>query len=180
MQVPLQITIRNIAASEALETHVRDRVAKLEALHGHITSCRVSVEQTDRHQQQGRQFHVGVDLRVPGKQIAVHRDHHEDVYVALRDAFDTVKRQLEEFVHLQRGQVKVHATPQHGWVARMQRDEGHGFIRTADGRELYFSRENVVHPRFDELDEGTAVQFIEDIGAEGAQAKRVSAGKHGH
>jgi cold shock CspA family protein len=81
-------------------------------------------------------------------------------------------------VRLQRGDVKVHETPQHGQIARLFPEEGYGFITTGDGRELYFSRENVTHPAFEELELGTTVQFIEDSGAEGLQAKRVSVGKH--
>jgi ribosomal subunit interface protein len=180
MQVPLQIAIRNVARSEALEAHIREKVAKLEEFHTHITSCRVSVEQMDKHHHQGRQFQVTVDVRVPGKEVVVNRDHHEDVYVALRDAFDSVKRQLEETVRLQRGAVKAHETAQHGQIARLLREEGYGFIQTADGRELYFSRENVVHPGFDDLEAGTPVQFVEDAGAQGPQAKRVSVGKHNY
>jgi ribosomal subunit interface protein len=178
MQVPLQITTRDVAHSDALEAHIREKAAKLEEFHPHITSCRVRVEQLGQHHQQGRQFRVRIDVRAPGKEIVANRDHHEDVYVALRDAFDSVKRQLEETVRLQRGAVKVHETPQHGEVARLLREEGYGFIQTADGRELYFSRENVVHPGFDELEAGTPVQFIEEDAAEGPQAKRVSVGKH--
>ncbi len=178
MQVPVQITIRDMPRSEALEAHIRDSAAKLEEFHDRITSCRVTVEQTAQHRHQGRPFRVSIDLRVPGKEIVANRDHHEDVYVALRDAFDAAKRQLEETVRLQRGDVKVHEAVQHGEVVRMFPEEGHGFIRTADGRELYFSRENVVHPAFDQLESGAQVQFIEETGAEGLQAKRVSVGKH--
>jgi len=36
----------------------------------------------------------------------------------------------------------------------------------------------VVHPPFEHLEPGTVVQFIEELAAEGPQAKRVSAGKH--
>ena len=57
-------------------------------------------------------------------------------------------------------------------------EEGYGFIATADGRELYFSRENVVHPTFDDLAVGTEVQFLEEMAEEGPQAKRISVGKH--
>jgi ribosomal subunit interface protein len=178
MQVPVQITFRDMPRSDALETHIRDSAAKLEEFHDRITSCRVTVEQTAQHHHQGRQFRVRVDLRVPGKEIVSNRDHHEDVYVALRDAFDAVKRQLEETARLMRGDVKAHEPAQHGEVVRMFREEGHGFIRTTDGRELYFSRENVVHPGFDQLESGVPVQFIEETGAEGLQAKRVSVGKH--
>jgi ribosomal subunit interface protein len=178
MQVPLQITIREVPHSEALETHIRDKAANLEEFHPHITSCRVTVEELGLHHHQGRQFRVRIDVRVPGKEIVANRDHDADVYVALRDAFDSVKRQLEEAVRLQRGDVKVHETPQHGQIARLFPEEGYGFITTGDGRELYFSRENVTHPAFEELELGTTVQFIEDSGAEGLQARRVSVGKH--
>jgi ribosome-associated translation inhibitor RaiA len=39
---------------------------------------------------------VRVDLRVPGREIVASREHHEDVYVALRDAFESAHRQLED------------------------------------------------------------------------------------
>jgi ribosomal subunit interface protein len=179
MQVPLQITMHGFSHSDALEADIRERVAKLEQFHPRMTSCRVAVEETRKHHQQGRQFTIRLDVRAPGKEIVVTRDHHEDIYVALRDAFDSAKRQLEEVVREQRGDVKLHETPQHGKVARILMDEGFGFIETADGRELYFSRENVVDPRFEQLEPGVAVQFIEEMAAEGPQAKRVSVGKHG-
>jgi len=63
-------------------------------------------------------------------------------------------------------------------VARILAGEGCGFIVTADGRELYFSRDNVVTPPFEHLAPGTEVHFIEEPAAEGAQAKRVSARHH--
>jgi cold shock CspA family protein len=65
-----------------------------------------------------------------------------------------------------------------GRVARLVEDEGYGFIETPDGQELYFHRENLASNNFDQLAEGSEVQFLEDIGSEGFQAKRVSTGKH--
>ncbi len=180
MQVPLQITTRDMPHSDALEAQIREKAAKLEEFHPRITSCRVTVEQLGQHHHQGRQFRVRIDVRAPGQEIVTNRDHHEDVYVALRDAFDAMKRQLEDTVRVKRGDVKVHETPQHGHIAHLFREEGYGFIQAADGRELYFSRDNVVHPGFEALDTGTPVQFIEDAGAEGPQAKRVSVGKHNY
>ena len=179
MQVPLQITLRHMPTSDALEARIRDQAAKLEAFHPHVISCRVTVEELDKHQHQGRQFQVRIDAHVPGREIVANRDHDEDVYVALRDAFAAVTRQLEEDVRVRRGDVKLHDVPQHGRVARLVADEGYGFIATPDGRELYFSRANVVHPDFKDLAVGTEVQFIEEAAAEGPQANRVSVGKHG-
>jgi len=178
MQIPVQITMRDIPASPALEAHIREKAAKLEEFHSHIMSCRVTVEELGKHKHQGRQFRVRIDLRVPGKEIVANKDHHEDVYVALRDAFDAAKRQLEEVVREMRGDVKAHEAAQHGKVARIVREEGFGFIETADGRELYFSQDNVVHPSFDQLAVGAQVQFIEEPAAQGVQAKRITVGKH--
>ena len=180
MQTPLQITFRNIPRSDAVETRIRDKAAKLDEFHPRIMSCHVVVEESDRHQHQGRQFTVRLDIRVPGHEVVIDRDHHEDIYVALRDAFNAAGRKLEEVARTQRGDVKAHAAPQHGKVARLYPGEGYGYIETADGRELYFSRDNVAEPSFDRLETGASVQFVEDVTGEGRQhATRVSAGKHG-
>jgi ribosomal subunit interface protein len=178
MQLPVQITFRGMESSAAIDTAVRERVGKLEQFHARIMSCRVVIEQPARHKQQGKQFVVHIDLKVPGGEIAVNRDHHEDVHVALRDAFDAARRKLEDFARERRGDVKHHELTQSGKVARILAEEGYGFIATADGRELYFSRENVVTPPFEHLAPGTEVHFIEEPAAEGAQAKRVSARHH--
>lgn len=175
MDLPLQITLRGVPRSDALDAAIREKAAKLQQFYDHIASCRVVVEVPGRHQHQGKQFVVRVDLKVPGQEIAVNRDHHEDVYVALRDAFDAARRQLQDFAREQRGDVKAHAPEQAGRVARVDLAQGFGFIATPDGRELYFSRDNVVTPPFEHLAPGTEVHFIEEAAAEGLQAKRVSA-----
>ncbi len=179
MQTPLQITFRNFPRSDAVEARVRDKAAKLEEFHPRIMSCHVVIEERDRHHHQGKQFTVRIDVRVPGHEVVVDRDHHEDIYVALRDAFNAAGRRLEEVVRTGRGDVKAHELPQHGKVTRLFPGEGYGFIETDDGREFYFSSDNVVEPSFDRLESGAAVQFVEDVTGDGRQhATRVSAGKH--
>jgi ribosomal subunit interface protein len=109
MQIPLQITLRQMAHSDALDARIREQVTGLEHFHPRISSCRVTVTESHKHHQQGRQFEVHIDLRVPGhREIVVSRQHDEDVYVALRDAFASAKRQLEEAVREIRGDIKVH------------------------------------------------------------------------
>lgn len=108
MQVPLQIVVRNLHHSEALEARVREDAAKLETFHPRIVSCRVTIEESRKHQQQGRLFQVRIDARVPGRELVVDRDHHEDVYVALRDAFHAMTRKLEDAARTARGDVKTH------------------------------------------------------------------------
>jgi len=106
MQVPLQITFRHMQQSAPLETAIRESAAKLEALEANITSCRVVVEERARRQASGREINVRVDLRVPGRELVANRAHHEDAYVAVREAFDDARRRLEEELRIQRGDVK--------------------------------------------------------------------------
>ncbi len=137
MQSALQITFRDMPPSEALETRIRDKVAKLEKFHPHITSCRVTVEESHRHQNQGRHFGVKVEVHVPGGQpVVASLKHDEDVYVAVRDALGAVRRRLEEGLRETRGAVKAHETPRHGKVARVFAEEGFGFIQTDDGARV--------------------------------------------
>lgn len=109
MRIPLQITIRDIEHSAALETRIRAKAEKLDEFFNHIMSCRVVVDMPHKHHHQGKQFNVRIDIGVVGSEIAVNRDHAEDVYVALRDAFDAAKRQVGDYAHKLRGDIKTHA-----------------------------------------------------------------------
>jgi ribosomal subunit interface protein len=178
MKTPLQITFRDIERSDAIEAHIRDKAAKLETHFEPIMSCRVVVEVPHQHKHQGKSYNVRIDIGVPGSEIVVNRDRDEDVYVALRDAFDAATRQLEDYARRLRRETKAHAQEYTGLVARLVPEEGYGFIRRADGSELYFHVDNLVNVAFDQLKEGDEVKFIEDMAAEGPQAKRVSVGRH--
>ncbi len=175
MRLPLKITLRDIPQSEALDAAIREKAEKLDQFYSDIMACRVTVEIPGKHKHQGNEFTVRLDLTVPGKEIVINRDHHEDVYVALRDAFDIAKRQLEDYARRQRGDVKTHEPEMRGQVARLLPEEGYGFITDLDERELYFSAANVVHPSFERLQEGMTVTYLEEAGGDGPQAKRVSA-----
>ena len=87
MKSLLQITVRDVPHSEALESHIRQKAEKLETFYPHIIGCRVVVEIPHKHKHQGRLFDVRLDITVPGSELVVNREGNEDVYVALRDAF---------------------------------------------------------------------------------------------
>lgn len=110
MQIPLQITFRNLARSEAIESAIRERAGKLETVHHAVQSCRVVVEGDGLHKQHGRTYNVRIDLHVPNHEFAVTREGDEDVYVAVRDAFQAARRRLEELSAVTRGKVKHHAS----------------------------------------------------------------------
>ena len=107
MQTPVQITVRDMPHSEALDEHIRAKAEKLEQFFSPIISCRVVAEAPHKHHHQGRQFVVRLDITVPGYEIVVNHEHDEDVYVALRQSFDAAKRRLEDYARVRRGETRV-------------------------------------------------------------------------
>lgn len=179
MKLPVDIQFLGMEPSTALESSARDHVNKLELLASDLMACHVRIDLEQKHKNQGRPFGVRIDLTLPGHELVVNRVQDEDVYVALRDAFDSMKRQLKEVVRKRRGQEKQHPVPLHGEVVRLDGAGGFGFIRTLAGDEYYFHRDNVAGTPFESVQAGDFVQFISEVGGAGLQAKRVSLGKHG-
>ena len=185
MQTPLQITFRDMEPSAAVETKIRERAGRLEQYYDQIMSCRVMVEAPHAHHHQGKLYQVRIDLGVPDGELVVshahhHKDHaHEDVYVAIRDSFDAMKRQLEDYARKRRGKVKHHEPPVGGHVISLQPEEDYGKIGTPDGRVIYFHRNSVLQDAFDKLEVGSEVRFAEEAGEQGPQASSVAlVGKH--
>jgi ribosomal subunit interface protein len=102
MKLPLNIQFLGMERSNALETSAREHAHKLELFAPDIMACRVAIELEQKHKQQGRPYSVRIDLTLPGHELAVNRVQNEDVYVALRDAFDNMRRQLEDVVRKRR------------------------------------------------------------------------------
>ena len=178
MEVPPKITYRNMQPSEAIELRIQERIQKLERLYGRMIGCQVAVEAPHRHHRHGKIFRVRVHASLPGGEIIAGRDPaehhaHEDVYVAIRDAFDAAERRLEDHARRQRGAVKSHEPPPTGRVARLFPGDGYGFLATHDGREIYFHRNSVLNGGFDSLEVGAVVRFAEELGDEGPQATTV-------
>ena len=114
MPIALQISFRNMDPSPAVEERIREKAEKLERFHDRIVGCTVVVEAPHRHHHKGKLYNVRLDISVPRKDVVVDRakpiDHaHEDVYVAVRDAFDAAVRRLEDRTQKMRGSVKTHA-----------------------------------------------------------------------
>lgn len=169
--------------------------------------CRVLIESPHRHRHKGKRYHVRIDLTVPGSELVIKREPklvadtplrvqkapevqlaetrepskyaaHEDIYVAIRDAFDAARRKLQDFARRQRGDVKLREAPPHARVVRLFPDEGFGFLEIPDGREIYFHRNSVLDSGFDRLEVGTEVHFVEEEGEKGPQASTVTMVRH--
>jgi ribosomal subunit interface protein len=106
MQNPLQIAFRNLERTPALDAAVREHAGKLERYYDRIIGCSVVVEERHKHHRHGNHFHVRVELTVPGATLVAGREPDEDhaytdAYVAIRDAFGMMRRQLEDHARRQ-------------------------------------------------------------------------------
>ena len=115
-EIPVLVTFRDIEASPAVEARIRSEAQKLARYHARIIDCRVVVEVPHRQHHKGKIYHVAVDVSVPGGEVVASRDSqnnhaHEDIYVAIRDSFRAVRRQLENHAGRVRGDVKTHQPP---------------------------------------------------------------------
>ena len=131
MNLPVQTTFRNIGHSDAVVARIQEEADKLEKYFDHIVSCRVIVEAPHKDHRRGDPFHVHITLGVPGKELVVAHEPswraaveggkdvplqkhqevevaHKDLYVAIRDSFLAMRRQLQDYVHCLRQEVKVH------------------------------------------------------------------------
>lgn len=171
--LPVQITIRDIPGSQALETHLRSKASKLKQFYKTLTSCRIVVEFDQKHKHRGKIYNVKLDVTVPGKELVVTNKSNEDVYIAVRDAFIAIIRQLDNLSHKRHGRVKTHCDIMRGHIARLREDEGYGFIAGVDGNEYYFSLTNVRTIGFHPLMVGDMVEYIPQPVNDGWQACHV-------
>lgn len=115
MAVVAETLFRNMEPSDAIKDKVTERMAWLERLTDRITHLRVIVEAPHRNHHKGKIYHIKINIGLPGRPdlIVSHEPEanhaHEDVYVAIRDAFDAARRQLRETSDVQHGKIKTHA-----------------------------------------------------------------------
>ena len=196
MTLPLQITFRNMKSSAMVEEWIRAEATKLETFHNQIMGCRVAVEIPHRHHRKGSPYHIRIDLTVPQGEIVVKREPslsararqlgereikkhaevripHKDLRMAINDAFKAAGRRLQDYARRQRGDVKRHEPATLAFVSRILPEEGYGFLEAADGREIYFHKQSVLHDGFHRMKVGSPVSFSEELGDKGPQATTV-------
>lgn len=181
----LHVEFKNLDRADDLEMDVRRHAEKLEEFCDRILSCRVVVERPHVHQRQGQLFQVRIDVTLPGHELVVNRSpeeahQHENIHVAIRDAFDAMRRRLEDTVRKNRQQVKTHGGAAFGQVSQLFPLDDYGFLVTPDGRDVYFHRHSVADDAWDRLEIGSEVRFTEEEGDRGPQATTVHLVGHRH
>lgn len=171
MTFPLQITFRRMAHSPSIEQLIQEKAAKLNNFSNQIISGKVVVDLPHRHHQSGNQFHLAIEISTRQGKIVVNREEGDrDIFIAVREAFASAARKLEESQRINRHEVKMHESPPLARIVRIFPDKGYGFLETPDGREVYFHQNSVINGNFERLLAGDPVTFSEESGEEGPQA----------
>ena len=185
MEIPLELSFENIEKSEALEARIRESVDRLDAMYHRLVACRVSVSMPHESSRKGQIPRIRIEMSVPGDNLVIsdepHRFEekykHADIYNAVDEAFAAAERRLRAFKERKRGDVKTHgedeAPPLVGIVTGLRPDEDYGFLRAAEGGELWFHRNAVAGAGFEALGEGDIVHYVETVGESGPQASTV-------
>lgn len=131
MSPTTRIKFKNMSASDALESRIKQQVDGLGHFYDRITSCDVTIDAPHHHQHQGYRYVVRLRISVPGDVIVVSHeserdDAHEDPYVAVRDAFKSARRQLQDYARIRRHKVKQHyPKTKRDFVAELANDDEH-------------------------------------------------------
>jgi len=180
MRVPLEITFRDVPKTETIETLIQEKAATLDRICDNLISCRVAVEKPHENQRVGNPFRVRITMRVPpGHELVVRRESTEGelsdrLPTVIRDAFDAARRRLKKLVDRQQGEIKSHPAQENlAYVVKLFEDQGYGFLKSLEGREIYFHRNSVLNNDFDRLELGTGVRYVATDGNEGPQASTV-------
>lgn len=123
-----KIIFRGLDHSQAVEETVLKRLEKLERFSDEIQSLRVTLETPHNNHNKGKVFHIGIEASIPNHEIVVnHEQHdkhsHEDIYVAIRDAFDAAERKLKNVYDKQRKLDRSHGKAAEELVAIAEMNE---------------------------------------------------------
>src|SRR3989339_178713 len=182
MNVPIEIVFRNVNKTAEIEDLIRARAAKLEQICGYMSSCRVVVEQPQKQHENGNPYRMRmrIDMTVPpchelvATREATQGNTHDPLTGVIGKTFDAAAKQLKTLTSKQHKLVKVHPEQEaNAVVGILFRDDGYGFLRTINGREIYFHKNSILHNNFEDLKIGMAVRFVEEQGAKGPQATSV-------
>lgn len=187
MQVPLEITFRNIASSDSAEAAIRDHVQRLERIFGRITTCRVRVDQRNQNANETIPPVVHIEISVPGHKdiVVAHESDHlqrkfqtPDLRNAINEAFRIAERRPSKY----KDKLTDHGVAERGHeasnefrgqIAELTPEKDFGYVMTKEGGLLYFHRNSLLSGDFDHLRRGDEVSYVEQAGDTGPTASKV-------
>ena len=176
--VPFEIAYENMEPSPAAERHVLRGIRRVERVAPDLMRVRVTLARRNLRRRTGNLYEAHLELERPGPDVPVSRTaprhaESEDLVTAIGEAFGRARRELIKSRSMERGEVKTHQAPSRGFVTQLFPD--HGFIRSTDGRIVYFHRNSVGDRAWQKLEAGDEVEFRDEPGEEGPHATFVTA-----
>lgn len=167
MQNTAQITFKDIGHSDAIEARIKERIDKMDQMFDLIMGCKVWIRAPHRRHSKGTHYVIDIEVLTPLGTLSVDREPgnvnaHEDIYVAIRDAFNAMERQLRKQKERHSGRPEESLSPLQGTIERLEPQKDSGHIATTDGRLIYFHRNAVINQSFDDLSIGDAVELVVD------------------
>lgn len=179
MQTQVEIDFQDMAATPDVQDTVVRHLQEFEDRFGRITAGRVILKGPGGHHRTGGLFDINIRLALPeGREVHVGHtrqddERYADLDFAINNAFKRARRQLQDQVRKLQGAVKVHTGQPIGTVAKLDPLGEFGFIKAADGREIYFHRNSVLNNEFPRLSLNARVSYAEEEGDKGPQASTV-------
>lgn len=175
MQTQPTVSFDGIAVDDLVRSAALTHIERLERMCHDILGCHVILSQPHRHRRRGRLWSARIDIVMPGVDIIVNRTHprdqsHEDPLVALREAFAVARRRLEVHLREHRGDVGNLRPHDDGRILRVVPQAGYGFIKAADGREIYFQATSITGCGLHDVLPGMPVRFTVEDGDDGSRA----------
>lgn len=95
-----QVVYHNIDQTDAISEAVQKRITKLERFCDQIINGRVVLDCPHNNHHKGKVYSVSLEIHTSSREVRVNQEQHdnhahEDLYVAIRDAFNAAERQLK-------------------------------------------------------------------------------------
>lgn len=173
-----EITFPDFDPSDAIRADIEKYLVKIEKLYDKIIFCHVSVRAPHRHQRK-HIYHINIQLEIPGEDIIINKEpekdySHTDIHLAIRDAFNSLKRSLRKRVKGKKTKLKTIETHDYAMIKSFDSNQGFGFVADSSGREIYFHKNSIINFNPDELKPGLKVKFVEEPGEKGQHVTSMS------
>jgi cold shock CspA family protein/ribosome-associated translation inhibitor RaiA len=167
----LHIEGQHTEVAPDMQRWIAERLDALDAPYHDVLHGRVTLVKSERHRRGSEEARVFLSLA--GKTLSATRSG-ETLEDALYAVLKVIEQELHDFRDIRRGRVQASGSGPRGYIVRLFRDRGYGFIETESHQEVYFHANAVQGIPFEKLHLDMVVDLDIETGNRGPQAARVT------
>jgi len=95
MKPAVDVVYRDLDASNALNSIIDKKIAKLSRYSDQIMHSRVVLDAPHNHKHKGKQYRASIELGMKGSPLTITQDD-ESIHIAVREAFNAAERKLKD------------------------------------------------------------------------------------